>query len=369
MALSAIDFDGIFRSFLPVDLYTFSLRLQKRLQQNKGELKLPYLLEDELNRFVPKNRDSSLAESTPSEALWEEIGGLLNAKEELLNTVFRPLVYRRIYERSRVRLPRGILLFGPSGCGKSFIVPALAQLCRLPLIMCRGPELLDRYIGGSEAKVRELFSRAYRAAPCILLMDEFDALAPKRGSDSTGVTDRVVNQLLTFLDGVEDVSASSTVYIIATSCRPDKIDPALLRPGRLEKHIHIGLPENREEMIDVIRKIAKKYSLGPRVLDSYCSSIDWASRIMSPADVRAVFQSAHILALQHELSSNPKSAQDICIDKSQLQSAFSHVRNSLSKDDSVYYAKMRAHFGKKTSRTDLAHSEEARAVPLRTALK
>jgi peroxin-1 len=118
------------------------------------------------------------------------------------------------------------LFFGPPGCGKSALVPALAKECNFPLIACKGPEVLDKYIGASEAKVRELFSRASAVAPSILFLDELDALAPRRGSDNTGVTDRVVNQLLTFLDGVEDAS-TGTVYVIGATFRPDKVDPAL----------------------------------------------------------------------------------------------------------------------------------------------
>ncbi|EEC46118.1 predicted protein, partial [Phaeodactylum tricornutum CCAP 1055/1] len=172
-----------------------------------------------------------------------DVAGLFRAKEELVSTVVRPSIYTLIYQRAKVQLPRGLLLFGPPGCGKSLIVPALAKRCRFSLVLCRGPELLDKYIGASEAKVRDLFDRAATAAPSILFLDELDSLAPPRGSDHTGVTDRVVNQLLTFLDGVEENSSKGPLYVIAATSRPDKIDPALLRPGRLEKHVYVGLAE------------------------------------------------------------------------------------------------------------------------------
>ena len=123
-----------------------------------------------------------------------------------------------------------------------------------------GPEVLDRYIGASEAKVRELFAKASSVAPSILFLDELDALAPRRGSDHTGVTDRVVNQLLTFLDGVEDATTTATVYIVAATSRPDKVDPALLRPGRLEQHLFVGPPESDEEWSNLLETLLLHWS-------------------------------------------------------------------------------------------------------------
>ena len=189
--LATHDFEGVSRSYLPVDLTTLTARVEKSVNARDWDpADLHDTIGSELEHFVPVSLGAASLENAGSKVTWDDVGGLFRAKQELLDTVFRPSIYRRIYEKSKVRLPRGILLLGPSGCGKTFVVPALANYCRLPLIMCRGPELLDRYIGGSEAKVRELFSRAFLASPCILFLDEFDALAPKRGSDSTGVTDR-----------------------------------------------------------------------------------------------------------------------------------------------------------------------------------
>ena len=154
---------------------------------------------------------------------WDDIGGLFRAKAKLTDIILRPVRYRAIFKNAPISLPRGILLYGPGGCGKSIMVPALAKECNFNLVRCNGPELLDKYIGASEAKVRQLFARAYAAAPCILFLDDFDALAPRRGSDHTGVTDRVVNQLLTFLDGVESADdRRGMVYIIGASSRPGK---------------------------------------------------------------------------------------------------------------------------------------------------
>ena len=136
------------------------------------------------------------------------------------------------------------------------------------MIVCRGPKILDKYMGASEAKVRALFEHTNLSAPSILFLDEIDSLAPHRGSDLTGVTDRVVNQLLTFLDGVEDTTAGKTVFVIISSSRPDKIDTALLQPGRLEKHVYIGHPSSRRELQDVWVKVAGKYPVDPTVKEA-----------------------------------------------------------------------------------------------------
>ena len=179
------------------------------------------IIQKATEEYTPASQRGLLVGNTDGLVKWEDIGGLFQAKASLTDVILRPVRYRAIYQNAPITLPRGILLYGPSGCGKSVMVPALAKECNFNLVRCNGPELLDKYIGASEAKVRQLFARAYAAAPCILFLDDFDALAPRRGSDHTGVTDRVVNQLLTFLDGVESADdRKGMVYIIGASSRP-----------------------------------------------------------------------------------------------------------------------------------------------------
>lgn len=145
-------------------------------------------------------RGANLAKS---DVKWADVGGLVQIREVLKETLELPMLFAPLYERSPVKLASGILLYGPPGCGKTMLAGAVASECGLNFISVKGPEVLDKYIGASEKAVRDLFGRAGAAAPCILFFDEFEAIAPRRGNDSTGVTDRVVNQLLTFLDGVE----------------------------------------------------------------------------------------------------------------------------------------------------------------------
>ena len=184
---------------------------------------LTNIIQENIKKYTPMSQRGLHVGKTNVLVEWEDIGGLFRAKAALTDIILRPVRYRAIYNNAPISLPRGIMLYGPGGCGKSLMVPALAKECNFNLVRCNGPELLDKYIGASEAKVRQLFARAYAAAPCILFLDDFDALAPRRGSDHTGVTDRVVNQLLTFLDGVEGADDKrGMVYIIGASSRPGK---------------------------------------------------------------------------------------------------------------------------------------------------
>ena len=287
---------------------------------------------------------------------WSNIGGLYKAKEVLHEIIIRPTLYQKIYLNAPISLPNGILLFGPSGCGKSILVPSLAQECNFNIVTCRGPELLDKYIGASEANVRKLFNQAYRAAPCVLFMDEVEALAPRRGTDHTGVTDRVVNQLLTFLDGVEKpINNSVKVFVIAATSRPDKIDPALLRPGRLEKHIFVGFPESNEEWNDIFIKMSysrklnkttkamiQDSSLIEKVMDSsHNKSISFQ---FSAADIKAVFDTAQVHAVHRYLETIKGKGlvikeDQIHIDIEDIVRSFHETRPSLSIEDRKLSAK------------------------------
>ena len=186
---------------------------------------------------------------------WEAIGGLSSVRAALDDALCLPTRFASLFAGAPLRLRTGALLYGPPGCGKSLVARAAAEQAGLRLIGVKGPELLNKYIGQSEAGVRSLFRKAAAAAPCVLFFDEFDAIAPRRGHDNTGVTDRVVNQLLTELDGIE---ALNGVAVLAATSRPDLLDPALLRPGRLDRMLHCGLPDSGERR-------AILYALAPGV--------------------------------------------------------------------------------------------------------
>lgn len=178
------------------------------------------------------------------------------AKEALYEALELPLRFAKLVAKAPLRLRTGVLLYGPPGCGKTHAVRAAVAATGVRFIGVKGPELLNKYIGASEEAVRSVFARAQAAAPCALFFDEFDSIAPQRGSgsDSTGVTERMVNQLLTELDGVERLQG---VCVIAASNRPDLIDAALLRPGRLDRLIYCGFP-TRDERLDILKSLFLK---------------------------------------------------------------------------------------------------------------
>jgi transitional endoplasmic reticulum ATPase len=183
---------------------------------------------------------------------WKQVGGLEDVKQELKEAVEWPLKYPDVFERLHTKPPKGILLFGPPGTGKTLLAKAVANESECNFIAIKGPELISKWVGESEKGVREIFRKARQASPSIIFFDEIDALVPKRGmySGSSHVTESVVSQILTELDGMEELK---NVTVLAATNRPDMLDDALLRPGRLERHIYVPAPdeESRKKIFEV----------------------------------------------------------------------------------------------------------------------
>ncbi|KAJ2078712.1 Peroxisome biosynthesis protein pex1 [Coemansia sp. RSA 988] len=229
-----------------------------------------------------------------SQTQWSDIGGLEDTRRQLRETLELPTKYAAIFASSPLRLRSGVLLFGYPGCGKTLLASAIARECGLNFIATKGPELLSKYIGSSEQSVRDLFKRAVAASPCVLFFDEFDSIAPRRGHDNTGVTDRVVNQFLTEMDGAEGLKG---VYVLAATSRPDLIDPALLRPGRLDKAFLCDMP-NYQDRRDILVKQATKVKIDP--------GVDWdlvahQTAEYTGADIQALVYNAFLESV-HEMS-------------------------------------------------------------------
>ncbi|KAF8472814.1 hypothetical protein BDZ91DRAFT_775278 [Kalaharituber pfeilii] len=222
---------------------------------------------------------------------WNDIGGLRETRQTLLETLEWPTKYAPIFANCPLRLRSGLLLYGYPGCGKTLLASAVAGECGLNFISVKGPEILNKYIGASEKSVRDLFERASSAKPCVLFFDEFDSIAPKRGHDSTGVTDRVVNQMLTQMDGAEGLEG---VYVLAATSRPDLIDPALLRPGRLDKSLLCDLPDFGDR-VDILRALSRnKLEVDEGV---QLEEIARRTEGYSGADLQAVLYNAHLEAI------------------------------------------------------------------------
>ena len=171
---------------------------------------------------------------------WEDVGGLEQAKQALREAVEWPLKHAALFRQAHTQPPKGILLYGPPGCGKTLLAKAVASQASANFISIKGPQLLSKWVGESEKGVREIFKKARQASPCIVFLDEIDAMAPARGAGGDAhVSERVVSQLLTEMDGIEELRG---VVVLAATNRQDIIDPALLRPGRFDLKLELGAP-------------------------------------------------------------------------------------------------------------------------------
>ncbi|MET0450796.1 MAG: AAA family ATPase [Mycobacterium sp.] len=235
----------------------------------------------------------------------DDVGDMVETKQALTEAVLWPLQHPDTFERLGVEPPRGVLLYGPPGCGKTFVVRALASTGRLSVHAVKGAELMDKWVGASEKAVRELFRRARDSAPSLVFLDEIDALAPRRGqSFDSGVTDRVVAALLTELDGIDPLR---DVVVLGATNRPDLIDPALLRPGRLEKLVFVE-PPNADARRDILRTSGKSIPFSADVdLDALADDLDG----YSAADCVALLRESALTAMRRSIDVADVTAADV----------------------------------------------------------
>ncbi|KAI7727261.1 hypothetical protein M8C21_032864, partial [Ambrosia artemisiifolia] len=247
--------------------------------------------------FLPiAMRDITKSASEEGHGGWQDVGGLTEIQNSIKEMIELPSKFPVIFSQAPLRMRSNVLLYGPPGCGKTHIVGAAAAACSLRFISVKGPELLNKYIGASEQAVRDIFSKAAAAAPCLLFFDEFDSIAPKRGHDNTGVTDRVVNQFLTELDGVEVLTG---VFVFAATSRPDLLDAALLRPGRLDRLLFCDFP-SPQERLDILTVLSRKL---PLAKDVNLEAIAQKTEGFSGADLQALLSDAQLAAVHDLLNS------------------------------------------------------------------
>lgn len=250
-------------------------------------------MDSALSGFVPRALQGLNLHT--SQTRWADIGGLKSVKDTIKETLEFPTRYAPLFARAPLKLRSGLMLYGPPGCGKTLLASAVSRECGLNFVSVKGPELLNKYIGASEQAVRDAFAKAEAAKPSVLFFDEFEAICPARGGDSTGVTDRVVNQMLCYLDGVE---GRSEVYVLAASSRPDLVDPALLRPGRLDKSLFCGLP-NEQERLEILTALSRKMNLGA---DVDLGSIAARTADYSGADLQGLLNDAQLIVINEALA-------------------------------------------------------------------
>jgi ribosome biogenesis ATPase len=284
---------------------------------------------------IPKVQPSAKREgfATIPDTTWSHIGALHEVREQLEMAIVEPIKRPESFARVGITAPTGVLLWGPPGCGKTLLAKAVANESKANFISIKGPELLNKYVGESERAVRQVFERARSSVPCILFFDELDALVPKREDSLSEASSKVVNTLLTELDGL---SNRAGIYVIAATNRPDMIDPAMLRPGRLGTSVFVDLP-TPDERVEILKALYKKAlpaatqeevdGLGSIARDVRCTGY-------SGADLGNLHQAAAVAALKREMASGP-GGEDLRIQRGDWEVALGKVRASV-KDAGKY---------------------------------
>ncbi|CAK7306922.1 Peroxisome biogenesis factor 1 [Vulpes lagopus] len=280
-----------------------------------------------LQGFIPASlRNVNLHK--PRDLGWDKIGGLHEVRQILWDTIQLPAKYPELFANLPIRQRTGVLLYGPPGTGKTLLAGVIARESGMNFISVKGPELLSKYIGASEQAVRDIFIRAQAAKPCILFFDEFESIAPRRGHDNTGVTDRVVNQLLTQLDGVEGLQG---VYVLAATSRPDLIDPALLRPGRLDKCVYCP-PPDQVSRLEILNVLSDSLPLADDVDLQHVASV---TNSFTGADLKALLYNAQLEALHGRLLSCGLQDGSSSSDSDLSLSSMVFLNHSSGSDDSA----------------------------------
>ncbi|UWZ49288.1 AAA family ATPase [Dactylosporangium matsuzakiense] len=283
--------------------------------RHRREAETPRVVMADFDAALEVVRPTSMAESSLelAKVTLDDVGDMVDVKQTLTESVLWPLSYPDAFSRLGVDPPRGVLLYGPPGCGKTFLVKAIAGTGKANVLSVKGAELLSKWVGESERAVRELFRRAREAAPTLVFLDEVDALAPTRGQATDGgTTDRVVAALLTELDGVESLR---NVVVIGATNRPDLVDPALLRPGRLERLVFVP-PPDAAARAEILRTASKSVPLAADVdLPALAGSLER----FSAADCAALIRESALAAMRESLDATEVTAAHVELARSRVR--------------------------------------------------
>ncbi|MEO2179028.1 MAG: CDC48 family AAA ATPase, partial [Candidatus Poseidoniia archaeon] len=262
------------------------------------------------------------------EVSWDEVGGLEEVKERLKESIEWPLTKPELFEHFGINPPRGILLFGAPGTGKTLIAKAIANEAKANFITIKGPELISKWVGQSEKAIREVFKKAKQSSPSIVFLDEFESIAGTRrtaSGDGSDVMNRVVNQLLSSMDGVEGMEG---VIVVAATNRPEMIDPALLRSGRFERVLHIPPPDTAA-MKEILKIHTADMPLGRFKINDLASSL----QNYTGADIEAICREAALIAMRAERKT---------VSKKHFEQAIERVRPTVTDEMMQYYGRMEA---------------------------
>ncbi|KAN0032441.1 hypothetical protein ACTFIV_006337 [Dictyostelium citrinum] len=278
---------------------------------------------------------------------WDDVGGLANVKSEIMDTIQLPLEHPHLFA-SGIGKRSGILLFGPPGTGKTLLAKAIATECSLNFLSVKGPELINMYIGESEKNIREIFNKARQAKPCVIFFDELDSLAPSRGNgaDSGGVMDRVVSQLLAELDGMQK---SSDVFIIGATNRPDLLDSSLMRPGRLDRLLYLGISSEKENQFKILQALTRKFNLADdvdlrKVVENCPMNLTGADFYALASDAMSnAFHERITASINGEINEEEQD-QKLIVHQNHFIKAVNSLVPSVSLDELEYYHKVQKQF-------------------------
>lgn len=296
---------------------------------------------DDFMIALPEVQPSSKREgfATVPDVTWNDVGAMGPVREELEYAIVEPIKNPDLYKAVGISAPSGVLLWGPPGCGKTLLAKAVANQSQANFISVRGPELLNKYVGESERAVRQVFVRARASVPCVIFFDELDALVPHRDDSNSEASSRVVNTLLTELDGVGDRNG---VYVIAATNRPDMIDSAMLRPGRLDKQLYVDLP-SAHDRAEILRTVTRKSPIDPSIdLDELAR--DERCRNFSGADLSALTREAAVVALKSHVRS--RASGQVLIKGEDFEAALNKVRPSVGDMEREKYRTLNDTWGK-----------------------
>ncbi|KAH3668341.1 hypothetical protein OGAPHI_002095 [Ogataea philodendri] len=290
--------------------------------------------------------------ATIPDVTWSNVGALSKVRVELHMAIVQPIKRPEIYEKVGITAPAGVLMWGPPGCGKTLLAKAVANESKANFISVKGPELLNKYVGESERAVRQVFTRARASVPCIIFFDELDALVPKRESSLSESSSRVVNTLLTELDGLNDRKG---IFVIGATNRPDMIDPAMLRPGRLDKTLYIELPSAAERLEILTTLIHSNGTPLDNTVDLATVAHDERCRNFSGADLSSLVREAGVISLKRkfftgigvgdESIEEVLVSDDVVVTGHDFEKALDSVKPSVSDKDRLKYERLNQRMG------------------------
>ncbi|EME31189.1 AAA-type ATPase [Galdieria sulphuraria] len=360
----AMKYSKALRSYSSKMLYFWCSQVALNCLTRVGIEKDPCALSEDAVVTATKNMEERTNMSIIKTSLrvpkitWKDIGGLSNVRELIIESIQLPLLYPEFYgNTSQVRRRSGLLFYGPPGTGKTLLAKAIANECGCSFLSVKGPELMNMYVGESEKNIRDIFSKAREASPCVVFFDELDSLAPMRGqsSDGGGVMDRVVSQLLTEMDDLHSngktkekgSSSSLGVIVVGATNRPDLLDSALLRPGRFDKLIYVGSPETREARFEVLSALTRKFIMSDDV--DLMTIANYCPKIVSGADLYGLCADAWLFAAKRTIriheqysqkSASSNEGLEVIVCQQDFLDANARLSPSLSEEMLLHYKQL-----------------------------